>query len=126
MLLEKTLNSNTTYKKRLLKILKNHMNGWLTKVRTRMLAIPVDTNGWCVVANEIKDESKGESNDRPKMWLCTCQCRRLSDEEVDIIIKTKLLFTKPVAGIRVALGDLGNFCHIDRDLSADICDENCV
>ena len=115
MLLEKALNSNKTYKKSLLKILKNHMNGWLTKVRTRMLAIPVDTNGWRVVANEIKDKSKGESNDRPR-WLCTSQCRHLSDEEVDIIIKTKLLFTKPVADIRVALGDLGNCCHIDRDL----------
>ena len=54
MLLEKTLNSNKTYKINLLKILKNHKNGWLTKVRTRMLAIPVDTNGWCVVANEIQ------------------------------------------------------------------------
>ena len=51
------------------------------KVRTRMLAIPVDTNGWCVVANEIKDKSKGESTDHPKKWL-------LSDEEVDIVIKT--------------------------------------
>ena len=95
MLLEKTLNSNKTYKKRLLKILKNHMNGWLTKVRTRMLAIPVDTNGWCVVANEIKDKSKGESNDRPKK---TCQCRRLSDEEVDIIIKTEVTFHKACSG----------------------------
>ena len=93
------------------------------KVCTRMLAIPVDTNGWCVVGNEIKDKSKGESNDRPKKWLCTCH---LNDEEVDIIIITKLLFTKPVADIRVGLGDLGNCCHIDRDLSADICDENCV
>ena len=92
MLLEKTLNSNKTYKKRLLKILKNHMNGWLTKVRTRMIAIPVDTNGLCVVANEIKDKSKGERSDHPKKWLCTCQCRCLCDEEVDIIIKTKLLF----------------------------------
>ena len=51
------------------------------KVRTRMLAIPVDTNGWCVVANEIKDKGKGESTDHPKKWL-------LSDEEVDIVIKT--------------------------------------
>ena len=98
MLLEKTLNSNKTYKKRLLKILKNHMNGWLTKVRTRMLAIPVDTNGWCVVANEIKNKSKGESNDRPKKWLCTCQCRRFSDEEVDIIIKTEVTFHKACSG----------------------------
>ena len=46
MLLEKTLNSNKTFKKRLLKILKNYMNGWLTKVRTRMLAIPVDGVLW--------------------------------------------------------------------------------
>ena len=102
------------------------MNGWLTKVRIGMLAMPVDTNGWCVVANAIKDKSKGECSDSPKKWLCTCQCRRLIDEEVDIIIKTKLLFTKPVADIRVALGDLGNCSHIDRDLSAGICDENCV
>ena len=91
-----------------------------------MLAIHVDTNGWCVVANEIKDKSKGESTDHPKKWLCTCQCKRLSDEEVDIVIKTKLLFTKPVADIRVALGDLDKCCHIDHDLNADICDETCV
>ena len=52
--------------------------------------------------------------------------RRLSDEEVDTILKTKLLFTKPVADIRVELDDLDNCCHIDRDLSADICDKNCV
>ena len=31
-----------------------------------MLAIPVDTNGWCVVANEIKDKSKGEIVTIPK------------------------------------------------------------
>ena len=53
------------------------------------------------MVNEIKDKSKGESSDRPKKWLCTCQCRLLSDEEVDIVIKTNLLFTKPVADIRV-------------------------
>ena len=66
MLLEKTLNSNKTYKKRLLKILKKHMNGWLTKVRTRMLAIPVGTNGWCVVANEIKDKIRVKAGTVPK------------------------------------------------------------
>ena len=53
------------------------------KVRTRMLAIPVDTNGWCVVANEIKNKSKGESTDLPKKWLLSDE-----DEEVDIVIKT--------------------------------------
>ena len=45
------------------------MNGWLTKVRTRMLTIPVDTNGWCVVANEIKDKSKGESTQKVALHL---------------------------------------------------------
>ena len=50
----------------------------------------------------------------------------MSDEEVDIVIKTNLLFTKPVADIRVALGDLDKCCHIDHDLNADICDETCV
>ena len=73
------------------------MNSWLTK----LLAMPVDTNGLSVVVNEIKDKSIVESNDCPKKWLCTCQCRLLSDEEVDIVIKTNLLFTKPVADIRV-------------------------
>jgi hypothetical protein len=48
-----------------------------------MLAIPVDTNGWCVVANEIKNKSKGESTDLPKKWLLSDE-----DEEVDIVIKT--------------------------------------
>ena len=59
----------------------------------------------------------------PKKWLCTGQYSLLSDKEVDIVIKTKLLFTKPVPDIRAALGDLDKCCHIDRDLCADICDE---
>ena len=75
-----------------------------------MLAIPGDTNGWCVVANEIKDKSKGESTDHPKKWLLSDE-----DEEVDIV-----LFTMPVADIRVALGDLDKCCHIKCDLNADI------
>ena len=70
------------------------MNGWLTKVRTRMLAIPVDTNGWRVMANEIIDKSIGESNDRPKKWFCTSQCRRLRDENY----KNKVTFHKACSG----------------------------
>ena len=38
-----------------------------------------------------------------RKWLCTGHCRLLSDEEMDIVIKTKLLFTKPVPDIRAAL-----------------------
>ena len=55
------------------------------KVRTRMLAIPGDTNGWSVVANEIKDKSNDESTDHPKKWLLSDE-----DEEGDIVIKTNL------------------------------------
>ena len=54
---------------------------------------------WCVVANEIKVKSKGESNDRPKkVALHLSVYRRLSDEEVDIIIKNKVTFHKACSG----------------------------
>ena len=57
-------------------------------------AIPVDLNGRCVVAEEIKDRDKVTM--RPLKWKCTNECRKLTSEEVAIMLKTNSLFQKSI------------------------------
>ncbi|KAL5493868.1 hypothetical protein EMCRGX_G015102 [Ephydatia muelleri] len=57
-------------------------------------AIPVDLNGRCVVAEEIKDRDKVTM--RPLKWKCTNECRKLTSEEVAIVLKTNSLFQKSI------------------------------
>ena len=45
------------------------------------LAIPVDLNGRCVVAEEIGDRDKDTM--RPLKFKCTNECRKLTSEEVE-------------------------------------------
>ena len=49
-------------------------------------AIPVDLNGRRVVAEEIKDRDKVTM--RPLKLKCTNECRKLTSEEVAIVLKT--------------------------------------
>ena len=53
-------------------------------------AIPVDLNGRCVVAEEIGDRDKDTM--RPLQWKCTNECRKLTSEEVELVVRTKSLF----------------------------------
>ena len=53
-------------------------------------AIPVDFNGRCVVAEEIGDRDKDTMH--PLKWKCTNQCRKLTSEEVALVLRTKSLF----------------------------------
>ncbi|KAL5494518.1 hypothetical protein EMCRGX_G015868 [Ephydatia muelleri] len=57
-------------------------------------AIPVDLNGRCVVAEEIKDRDKVTM--RPLKWKCANECRKLTSEEVAIVLKTNSLFQKSI------------------------------
>ena len=61
-------------------------------------AIPVDLNGRCVVAEEIKDRDKVTM--RPLKWKCTNECRKLTSEEVAIVLKTNSLFQKSIEDLR--------------------------
>ena len=49
-------------------------------------AIPVDLNGRCVVAEEIGDRDK--DNMHPLKWKCTNECRKLTSEEVALVLRT--------------------------------------
>ena len=56
----------------------------------RLGAIPVDLNGRCVVAEEIGDRDKDTMH--PLKWKCTNECRKLTSEEVALVLRTKSLF----------------------------------
>ena len=85
-----------------------------------MGVIPVATNGFCVVAKEIKTKAPDTNLviERPYAWGCTDQCKLLSSEEVQLVLTTKSLFTKPVVDIRATLDSGYLFCHVHRDLNS--------
>ncbi|KAL5506223.1 hypothetical protein EMCRGX_G007821 [Ephydatia muelleri] len=76
-------------------------------------AIPVDLNGRCVVAEEIKDRDKVTM--RPFKWKCTNECRKLTSEEVAIVLKTNSLFQKSIEDLRAGLDALDSGCgHLQK------------
>eukprot|EP00731_Ephydatia_muelleri_P006128 Em0003g376a len=79
-------------------------------------AIPVDLNGRCVVAEEIKDRDKVTM--RPLKWKCTNECRKLTSEEVAIVLKTNSLFQKSIEDLRAGLDVLDSGCgHVHYDVT---------
>eukprot|EP00731_Ephydatia_muelleri_P008396 Em0004g734a len=79
-------------------------------------AIPVDLNGRCVVSEEIKDRDKVTM--RPLKWKCTNECRKLTSEEVAIVLKTNSLFQKSIEDLRAGLDALDSGCgHVHYDVT---------
>eukprot|EP00731_Ephydatia_muelleri_P003461 Em0001g3461a len=79
-------------------------------------AIPVDLNGRCVVAEEIKDRDKVTMC--PLKWKCTNECRKLTSEEVAIVLKTNSLFQKSIEDLRAGLDALDSGCgHVHYDVT---------
>ena len=79
-------------------------------------AIPVDLNGRCVMAEEIKDRDKVTM--RPLKWKCTNECRKLTSEEVAIVLKTNSLFQKSIEDLRAGLDALDSGCgHVHYDVT---------
>ena len=79
-------------------------------------AIPVDLTGRCVVAEEIKDRDKVTM--RPLKWKCTNECRKLTSEEVAIVLKTNSLFQKSIEDLRAGLDALDSGCgHVHYDVT---------
>eukprot|EP00731_Ephydatia_muelleri_P007978 Em0004g316a len=86
------------------------------RTTTKHGAIPVDLNGRCVMAEEIKDRDKVTM--RPLKWKCTNECRKLTSEEVAIVLKTNSLFQKSIEDLRAGLDALDSGCgHVHYDVT---------
>ncbi|KAL5502889.1 hypothetical protein EMCRGX_G009739 [Ephydatia muelleri] len=82
----------------------------------RLEAIPVDLNGRCVVAEEIGDRDKDTM--RPLKWKCTNECRKLTSEEVELVVRTKSLFQMSIEDLRAGLDGLDSGCsHVHTDIT---------
>ena len=82
----------------------------------RLGAIPVDLNGRCVVAEEIGDRDKDTM--RPLKWKCTNECRKLTSEEVELVVRTKSLFLMSIEDLRAGLDGLDSGCsHVHTDIT---------
>ena len=82
----------------------------------RLEAIPVDLNGRCVVAEEIGDRDKDTM--RPLKWNCTNECRKLTSEEVALVLRTKSLFQMSIEDLRAGLDGLDSGCsHVHTDIT---------
>ena len=82
----------------------------------RLEVIPVDLNGRCVVAEEIGDRDKDTM--RPLKWKCTNECRKLTSEEVALVLRTKSLFQLSIEDLRAGLDGLDSGCsHVHTDIT---------
>ena len=82
----------------------------------RLGAIPVDLNDRYVVAEEIGDRDKDTM--RPLKWKCTNECRKLTSEEVELVVRTKSLFQMSIEDLRAGLDDLDSGCsHVHTDIT---------
>ncbi|KAL5502386.1 hypothetical protein EMCRGX_G009152 [Ephydatia muelleri] len=87
-------------------------NGGLEKAILR----DIDLNGRCVVAEEIGDRDKDTM--RPLKWKCTNECRKLTSEEVELVVRTKSLFQMSIEDLRAGLDGLDSGCsHVHTDIT---------
>ena len=73
----------------------------------RDYALPIDENGKCMVALEIKTDS---SKSGPKKWECSSECKPLTNFEVDAILEIKEAFAKPMQHLRYACTTFDHGC----------------
>ena len=73
----------------------------------RDYALPVDENGKCIVALEIKTDS---SKSGPKKWECSSECKPLTKTEVHAIVEIKEAFAKPMQHLRCACTTFDGGC----------------
>ena len=63
----------------------------------RDFPIPIDSNGRCVIAEEVGD--RHEKPNRTKKWRCTSECNGITSEEKKSIVDLKALFSAARAQI---------------------------
>ena len=55
---------------------------------------------------------------RPLKWKCTNECRKLTSEEVAVVLKTNSLFQKSIEDLRAGLDALDSGCgHLQKLIS---------
>ena len=83
------------------------------KLVKRGYALPIDTNGRCVIANKVctSDETHRNSAKEPPMkWECSSECKILSVAEVCMIIDLAAAFKKTMSELRCALESVDSGC----------------
>ena len=73
----------------------------------RDYALPIDENGKCIVALEIKTDS---CKSGLKKWECSSECKPLTKTEVDAIVEIKEAFVKPMQHLRYACTTFDGGC----------------
>ena len=68
--------------------------------------IPINEAGQCVITNEIPTDSVKEA----KKWLCSSECKPLTDTEVDAILALKAVFEKCIQEVRHVLDECDSGC----------------
>ena len=79
--------------------------------------IPITRHGVCFVAEQAecpkdikKDKHKPRATSDCYHWICTEECKTLSNAEVQSIVSLKQNFSKPINEIRQSLEELDNGC----------------
>ena len=84
------------------------------KLVKREYALPIDTNGRCVIAKKVvctSDEIPRYSAKEPPMkWECPSECKIITDAEVCTIIDVAAAFQKPMRELRCALESVDSGC----------------
>ena len=79
----------------------------------RNYALPIDECGKCILVDEIipdNKSSKCSGKNQPMKWVCTSECKKLTDGEVHAIIKFKEAFDQPIQEVQQALDKCDSDC----------------
>ena len=74
------------------------------------IAIPVNEDGQCVVAEELHNDDKKGTCRQIKKWECSRECKAVTDTEVDAILILKTAFEKPIQEVRQTLDTCDDGC----------------
>ena len=84
------------------------------KLVKREYALPIDTNGRCVIAKKVVCTSceipRYSTEEPPMKWKCSSECKILSDAEVCTIIDLAPAFQKPMRELKYALESVDSGC----------------
>ena len=84
------------------------------KLVKRECALPIDTNGRCVIAKKVVctfgDIPRYSAKEPPMKWECSSECKIITDAEVCTIIDLAAAFQKPMRELRCALESVDSGC----------------
>ena len=78
---------------------------------SRTTPIPIDEEGKCVIAKEIKRSSDPKSKQKePMKWACTSECKTITTQDTEVIVSLKEDFDKPMDELRHVLETCDDGC----------------